>query len=51
MAERSVALLTDFALHSSIARNAAELVRTRYCTELVVPMYEEQYRDVLVNRT
>ena len=47
MAERGIALLNDFALHSSIARKAAEVVRSRYCTELVVPMYEAQYRDVL----
>ena len=47
MAERGIALLTNFALHASIARKAAEMVRTRYCTDLVVPMYEEQYRNVL----
>jgi N-acetyl-alpha-D-glucosaminyl L-malate synthase BshA len=47
MAERGIALLTDAALHASIARKAAEIVRTRYCTDLVVPMYEAQYRDVL----
>ena len=47
MAERGIALLTDPALRASIARNAAELVRRRYCTDLVVPMYEAQYRDVL----
>jgi N-acetyl-alpha-D-glucosaminyl L-malate synthase BshA len=47
MAERGIALLTDAALHASIAGKAAEIVRTRYCTDLVVPMYEAQYRDVL----
>jgi L-malate glycosyltransferase len=47
MAERGIALLTDAALHASIARNAAALVRERYCTDLVVPEYEAQYRDVL----
>ena len=50
MAERGIALLTDFALRASIARNAAEVVRSRYCTELVVPMYEAQYRDVIADR-
>ena len=47
MAERGIALLNDFALRSSIARKAAEVVRSRYCTDRVVPMYEAQYRDVL----
>jgi L-malate glycosyltransferase len=47
MAERGIAVLNDFALNSSIARKAVEVVRSRYCTELVVPMYEAQYRDVL----
>jgi len=47
MAERGVALLTDAALHASVAGNAATLVRERYCTDLVVPEYEALYRDVL----
>jgi len=47
MAERGITLLTDAALHADIARNAADLVRRRYCTDLVVPLYEAQYRDVL----
>ena len=50
MAERSVALLTDRALHSSIGQAAAEVVRTRYCTDLIVPQYEKAYRDVLDER-
>ena len=47
MAERGIALLTDAALHAAVATNAATLVRERYCTDLVVPAYEAQYRDVL----
>jgi len=50
MAERGVALLTDPALRTSIAQAAAEMVRTRYCTDLIVPQYEEAYRDVLNGR-
>ena len=50
MAERGIALLTDRDLRSAITTNAAEMVRTRYCTDLVVPLYEEQYRDVLDRR-
>ena len=47
MAERGVALLTDRDLRASISSAAAEMVRTRYCTDLIVPLYEAQYRDVL----
>ena len=50
MAERGVALLTDRPLRESIARAAAEMVRTRYCTDLIVPQYEDAYRDVLDGR-
>jgi N-acetyl-alpha-D-glucosaminyl L-malate synthase BshA len=49
MADRGIALLTDSALHASVARNAADVVRNRYCTDLVVPLYEMQYRDVLAS--
>jgi N-acetyl-alpha-D-glucosaminyl L-malate synthase BshA len=47
MAERSIALLTDPALHVRIARAAADMVRQRYTTDLVVPLYEEAYRSIL----
>ena len=47
MAERGVALLTDPALHTSIRMSAVEMVRTRYCAPLVVPLYEAEYRRVL----
>jgi N-acetyl-alpha-D-glucosaminyl L-malate synthase BshA len=47
MADRGVALLTDRALRASITQAAAEMVRTRYCTDLIVPLYEEAYREVL----
>ena len=50
MAERSVALLTDRALHESIASSAVEMVRTRFCTQLVVPLYEAEYEKVLAGR-
>jgi L-malate glycosyltransferase len=46
MAARSVELLTDRALHEDIARNAAEMVRTRYCTAKIVPLYEAHYYSV-----
>jgi N-acetyl-alpha-D-glucosaminyl L-malate synthase BshA len=47
MAERGISLLTDASLRHSITRAAANMVRTRFCTDLVVPMYEAQYVDVL----
>ncbi len=47
MAERAVSLLTDPDLHARIAANAANLVRTTYCTDRIVPLYEEAYRRVL----
>jgi N-acetyl-alpha-D-glucosaminyl L-malate synthase BshA len=50
MAQRGVALLTDRALHSSIAQAAAQVVRSRYCTDLIVPQYEAAYLDVLGGR-
>ncbi len=46
MAERGVALLTDRALHASIANAAANAVRSRFCTERLVPLYESVYREV-----
>jgi N-acetyl-alpha-D-glucosaminyl L-malate synthase BshA len=47
MAERGVALLTDRSLRDAIAQAAAEMVRTRYCTDLIVPQYEAAYQEVL----
>ena len=46
MADRAVALLTDRALHASIGHAAADAVRTRFCTDRLVPLYESVYRDV-----
>jgi len=47
MAERSIALLTDPDLRAHITRAAVEMVRTRYCTDAIVPLYEAHYREVL----
>jgi N-acetyl-alpha-D-glucosaminyl L-malate synthase BshA len=46
MADRGIALLTDPALRTSITRAAVEVVRTRYCTDCIVPMYEAEYLAV-----
>jgi hypothetical protein len=42
-----VSLLTDRGLHARIAANASSLVRTQFCTERIVPLYESAYRRVL----
>jgi N-acetyl-alpha-D-glucosaminyl L-malate synthase BshA len=47
MSERGLALLTDSRLHARIAGNAAAHVRAHFCVELIVPKYEQCYRDVL----
>jgi hypothetical protein len=41
-----VALLGDSDWRGAMGRAAAEMVRTNYCTERVVPLYEAAYRDV-----
>jgi N-acetyl-alpha-D-glucosaminyl L-malate synthase BshA len=47
MAARGIAVLTDPELRAAIGRAAADQVRTRYCTERVVPRYEAEYLAVL----
>jgi len=50
MAECGVALLTDPARRAEMGRAAAQVVRSRYCTDLIVPQYEAAYLDVLNGR-
>jgi L-malate glycosyltransferase len=47
MAGSAIALLTDHALHGRTTAAALERVRTLFCTERVVPMYEAYYRQVV----
>ena len=47
MARSAVALLTDPALHVSVADAACSRVREQFCVDLVVPMYERYYERVL----
>ena len=48
MAARGVAVLADPDLRARIGRAAAaQIVGTRFCTERIVPQYEQCYRDVL----
>jgi L-malate glycosyltransferase len=50
MADRGVELLTDAARHKSIVQAAVEVVRSRYCADLIVPLYENEYENVLRGR-
>ena len=50
MAARAVALLTDAERHARMSLTAAQDVRTRFCTDLIVPQYEQCYRDLLASR-
>jgi N-acetyl-alpha-D-glucosaminyl L-malate synthase BshA len=47
MADSGVRLLTDEALHRSIASRACARVRTEFCAEKIVPMYERCYQSVV----
>jgi N-acetyl-alpha-D-glucosaminyl L-malate synthase BshA len=47
MAERGVRLLTDRAERQRMGRAAAQVVRTRYCTDRIVPQYESAYEALL----
>ena len=47
MAERGVEVLMDAARHERVAFAGAIAVRTRFCTDAIVPLYEEYYRAVL----
>jgi L-malate glycosyltransferase len=47
MADRAAGLLQDPERRAAMGRAAAEVARTRYCAERVVPMYEAAYLDAL----
>jgi L-malate glycosyltransferase len=47
MAERGIALLTDPALRRTIARQGCEMVRSEFCSDRIVPLYEAEYARVL----
>ena len=46
MADRAIELLTDPQRRIGMGTAAADVVRTRYCTDRIVPLYEAAYRDV-----
>lgn len=45
-ARRAVDLLTDKALHLRLAAAARLTAQKRFCTSLIIPLYEEYYREV-----
>jgi N-acetyl-alpha-D-glucosaminyl L-malate synthase BshA len=47
MADRAIELLSDQRRRLAMGAAAAEVVRTRYCTERIVPLYEAAYHDVV----
>jgi N-acetyl-alpha-D-glucosaminyl L-malate synthase BshA len=47
MADRAAGLLQDGERRVAMGRAAAEVARTRYCAERVVPLYEAAYLDAL----
>ena len=47
MADRTAMLLTDRARRQQMGRAAAEVVRTLYCTDRIVPQYEGAYKALL----
>ena len=44
MADHAVLLLKDHTLRSRMGRQAAAIVRDNYCTDRIVPLYEDAYR-------
>jgi L-malate glycosyltransferase len=46
-AARVISLLTDQALYRRMSEAARHTAETRYCTDIVIPQYEEHYREVM----
>jgi N-acetyl-alpha-D-glucosaminyl L-malate synthase BshA len=44
---RVVQLLTDDALHTRMAQAARKTASTRFCTEKIIPLYEDYYEQIL----
>jgi glycosyltransferase involved in cell wall biosynthesis len=47
MGASGVRVLSDRALHARLARAARRTVQDRFCASLVVPRYEEFYRELI----
>jgi hypothetical protein len=47
MAESAIQLLTDKLLHRRIADTARRSVHNQFCDEIIVPVYEAYYEEIL----
>jgi hypothetical protein len=47
MAESAVRVLTDRSLSRQIGVTASQVVGERFCSERIVPMYEDYYQQVV----
>ena len=47
---RLIELLTDEAMHSRMAAAARRKAEARFCTDLIIPKYENFYRKVIEGR-
>lgn len=47
LAERATQLVTDSALHARMAAAARTTATSRFCTEKIIPRYEDYYKQVL----
>jgi L-malate glycosyltransferase len=47
LAERATQLVTDSALHARMAAAARKTATSRFCTEKIIPRYEDYYQQVL----
>jgi N-acetyl-alpha-D-glucosaminyl L-malate synthase BshA len=50
LAARATELLTDPSLHAKMAEEARVTARTRFCTNNLIPLYEQYYEQVLAAR-
>jgi N-acetyl-alpha-D-glucosaminyl L-malate synthase BshA len=50
MAASALRILTDRSLHDGLAARAKQTVRTKFCGEKIVPMYEAYYEEVRSRR-
>jgi N-acetyl-alpha-D-glucosaminyl L-malate synthase BshA len=48
--KRVLDLLTDDALHTRMAKAARQTASTRFCTEKIIPLYEDCYEQILSKR-
>ncbi|MCH2279119.1 MAG: hypothetical protein MK358_09640, partial [Vicinamibacterales bacterium] len=47
MAESGVALLTDDSLYRRTVQAGRHVVQRKFCTDAIVPCYEDFYREVI----